>query len=420
MRAPRSTTGRDAAQKHGHQLAQGLRAREAELCQAILDRVRRLAPDPDRDQDPARVEAMRSTIQAAVSSWLVRVAEGDSAAVGLPSGSWENVRLAARHGLSLGATLQSYVTGHLVSWEFIVDEVEALGLDDCDRSILLKRVSLLETTYFNELIALVSEAYLRERERITRTRSQRLTETVREVLEGGEASSLDLEYRLDGHHVGLVVAGTAPDDVVKTLAAELDRQLLNVSRSERALWAWLGGSSPLDPRLLSRSLVRASAEGTMVAAGEQAEGVHGFRLSHHQALAAFVVAQRSGRSLTRYADVALVSWAIRDEHLGPAFVERFLHPLDADERRGSALRATLRAYFASGHNAASAAAALGVHERTVTYRVRAVEELLGAPLHSCRAELEVALRLEELLTRSAVEARVGPAPSDAGPLRSAR
>jgi hypothetical protein len=54
---------------------------------------------------------------------------------------------------------------------------------------------------------------------------------------------------------------------------------------------------------------------------------------------------------------------------------------------------TLRAYFASAQNASAAAAMLGVHEHTVGYRLRTIEERLGRPVIARRAELETALRL---------------------------
>ena len=63
---------------------------------------------------------------------------------------------------------------------------------------------------------------------------------------------------------------------------------------------------------------------------------------------------------------------------------------------GVGLRETLRAYFDAGFNAATAAAALEVDRHTVQRRLRKVEEALGRLLHTCHAELEVALVLEEL------------------------
>ena len=75
---------------------------------------------------------------------------------------------------------------------------------------------------------------------------------------------------------------------------------------------------------------------------------------------------------------------------------RELHGLDGADARSGRLRETLRAYFASGQNASAAAALLGVHEHTVSYRLRTIEERLGRPVTARRAELETALRLLEL------------------------
>jgi DNA-binding PucR family transcriptional regulator len=70
----------------------------------------------------------------------------------------------------------------------------------------------------------------------------------------------------------------------------------------------------------------------------------------------------------------------------------------AKGKRGEALLTTLEAYFAAAGNAVSAAAALGVHDRTVANRLRAVEDLLGpGAVTARRAELETALRLQRLL-----------------------
>jgi DNA-binding PucR family transcriptional regulator len=74
-------------------------------------------------------------------------------------------------------------------------------------------------------------------------------------------------------------------------------------------------------------------------------------------------------------------------------VARELRGLDGADVRSVRLRGTLRAYFASGQNAAAAAAMLGVHEHTVGYRLRTIEERLGRPVTTRRAELEMALRL---------------------------
>ncbi|MBW8060448.1 MAG: hypothetical protein FVQ78_09030 [Solirubrobacterales bacterium] len=50
----------------------------------------------------------------------------------------------------------------------------------------------------------------------------------------------------------------------------------------------------------------------------------------------------------------------------------------------------------AGRNAASAAAALGVSRQTVGNHLGAIEARLGRSFSSCAAEIEAALRLEDL------------------------
>ena len=127
--------------------------------------------------------------------------------------------------------------------------------------------------------------------------------------------------------------------------------------------------------------------GVVFAFGEPAQGLEGWRLTHSQAQAALVVAlRRGGREdvrFTRYADVALLAAALKDQALAGALVEIYLSPLDDLDNRGPLLRRTLRAYLEAERNASSAAAALGVARRTVENRLSTIEEApraLAAPL----------------------------------------
>ena len=56
----------------------------------------------------------------------------------------------------------------------------------------------------------------------------------------------------------------------------------------------------------------------------------------------------------------------------------------------------LRAYFRAGRNVSSAAAALGLNRRTLSKRLQSAERILGRPLESLAADLEIALSLEAL------------------------
>ncbi|MFE3778818.1 helix-turn-helix domain-containing protein, partial [Amycolatopsis sp. NPDC059090] len=69
---------------------------------------------------------------------------------------------------------------------------------------------------------------------------------------------------------------------------------------------------------------------------------------------------------------------------------------------------TLRTYFAAGENAVVTAQRLGVHSRTVAYRLRSAESKIGAHnMH--RDELATALRIVPLVQA------VPPAPGDSLP-----
>jgi DNA-binding PucR family transcriptional regulator len=74
----------------------------------------------------------------------------------------------------------------------------------------------------------------------------------------------------------------------------------------------------------------------------------------------------------------------------------YLAPLESDRDGGTAAKNTLRAYFAAAGNVSSSAAALGVSRQTVRSRVTAIEDRLGRPLETASAEIQTALRLDEI------------------------
>ena len=105
---------------------------------------------------------------------------------------------------------------------------------------------------------------------------------------------------------------------------------------------------------------------------------------------------RRPQPLIQASDVVLLAAVLRDELLAKSLRETYIAPLDRQGDAGVGLRETLRAYIDAGFNAATAAAALGVDRHTVQRRLRKAEEALGRLLHTCHAEIDVALVLEEL------------------------
>jgi DNA-binding PucR family transcriptional regulator len=132
----------------------------------------------------------------------------------------------------------------------------------------------------------------------------------------------------------------------------------------------------------------------VVTVGEPGEGLSGWRLSHRQAKAALPIAERRSEAVLPYADVVLLTSILRDDLVATSLHQIYLEPLEAAPDGGRVARETLRAYFAAERNVSSTAVVLGVDRRTVTNRLRAIEELFGRPLKDVAAELETALRLD--------------------------
>jgi len=251
--------------------------------------------------------------------------------------------------------------------------------------------------HVDRMMAAVATEYMEELERIRRSPAQRIAERVQRLLAADSpVDAAGLDYELDGWHLGLVVMGSRPDVAARTLAAGLNRQSLVVPQGNDSAWTWLGGRE----RLAVIDVERYQAAGVLgdvtLAVGEPRAGIQGWRLTHYEARAAQQVMLRRPQPLVQASEVVLMAAVLRDELLAKSLRETYLAPLDDHGDSGLGLRETLRAYFDAGFNAATAAAALEVDRHTVQRRLRKVEEALGRLLHSCHAELEVALVLEEL------------------------
>jgi hypothetical protein len=303
----------------------------------------------------------------------------------------------ARVGGMLNALLSGYRSGQQEQWEAWLTLVENSEADQSRRRELLDRGSRFFYEYADRLSGFVTEVYSEERDRILRGTEQRRVNLVRELLEGEEVDAALLDYELSAHHTGVIGRGEEAGEAVRELAHRLDRRLLMVGVTLEAWWAWLGGDRPLDARAQVGLASFRPPAGTGVAFGTELSGSDGFRRTHRQAANAQAIARKLGLDAVRYEQVALEVLLLSDEQDAREFVARELAGIDGEDKRSVKLRATLRAYFDSGQNAAAAASALGVHEQTVAQRLRTVADRTGYEVATRRAELEVALRLERLL-----------------------
>lgn len=373
-----------------------LAARRLELEQAILTRVHAIS-EPSQTVDPAYAEGVRVAVSSAVQYGLTAIERGEEQVPPIPAALIAQAQVAARAGVSLDTVLRRYFAGYTLLGDFLIAAAEEDGLLSGPE---LKQLLRGLAAVFDRLMATVGEEHLREAKSFPVTSEGQRTERVERLL-AGELPNLstlasELAYDFDGFHTAAVVVGPEAAEAVREFACSLDRRLLLVRRSERTAWAWFGGRDQLDSaQIVERAAPSAETE-LVVALGEAERGLGGWRLTHRQAMAALPIALRGPQRLVCYADVALLASVAQDELLSSSLRQAYLAPLENEHGGGDSLRDTLRAYFTAERNISSAAAALGVNRNTVANRLRAIEQRLSRSLASCAAELEVALRLDEL------------------------
>lgn len=380
----------DSLQEIRSALVARLRRRSADLEDAIFDAARELSA-PAESEDAEYRAGLRATVAEAVDYALNSIERGLEWDGGIPQAAAAQARRAARNRVSLDTVLRRYAAGDRMISEFIMDEAPHFPEG------ALSPVLRTQGPQVDRLMAAVATEYMDELEQLRRSPAQRLAERVQRLLVSDSPHDAEgLDYELEVWHLGLIVTGARAPVAARTLAAGLSRKALVVGRGEESAWAWLGGREPLPVAEVERYLAAGVLGEVSVAVGEPRHGLDGWRLTHHEAQAAREVMLRRPQRFSRASEVTLLAAVLRDELLTDSLRETYLAPLDAHGDSGAVLRETLRAYFAAGFNAATAAAALEVDRHTVQRRLRKVEEALGRLLHTCHAEIEVALSLEQL------------------------
>lgn len=285
---------------------------------------------------------------------------------------------------------QREMVGEMFRWARAEDLPQAM-----EHEVLRDAVRIVGT-YCGELTTILAGEYEVERDRCVRRGEHRRIDAIKALLAGMEVSDSPLGYSLDVEHRAAVAWGSEPDEALREIAEGLGCSLLLSPGGGGSVWAWFGGHPDVED--VAGVLAEYSpAPDTQVALGTPRPGRAGFIESHHEALEAQRVGRLSGKGITAYEDVATEAFALRDERLARAFVRRELREIADRTERSTRLRETLETYFKLGNNGTAAAADLGVHERTIAYRLSQVESTLGYRAHERRKEILVALRLHTLL-----------------------
>jgi PucR C-terminal helix-turn-helix domain/GGDEF-like domain len=400
-RTAESPAPTDAVQQLAHALAAHTEAIAATVSARVVEAVPETAPPEYEDS----LEIVRLSTVHNVGAILSTLAYGMPATAGEPPlGTRTLYERTIESGADVTALLRAYRVGHQALWEIWCEHVA--GEIDDDAGLLHEVLALSAThmfTYIDQVCErLVAEDRARRRAEPEVRRDSR-AELLRRVLAGEplalDAGSAALGYELRRHHVGVVATRVAPDGdprrAVDALGRAAGTRPLALPAGDGAWWAWLGWAQEPGEEALD-ALLELAPGGVLAGLGEPGYGLAGFRRTHEQALDAERTARlaRRPQAIVRHREVELAAVLCADSERARRLARERLGPLVADDASTRRLRETLRAFLATGGSVSRAAERLGVHQKTVSYRLRRVEELLGHPVAGHRAALEAALLIE--------------------------
>jgi PucR C-terminal helix-turn-helix domain/GGDEF-like domain len=372
-----------------------LRLRSTEIEEAIVARIRIVGPESTENGDVQYEEGQRIAVTAILDYALTSIEHGEDSIGVIPLEVAAQAHRAARNGVELGTILRRYCVANAELTDFVTQEADHCGL--LSYGAAFRIVQRVQARLLDSLVGVVNHEYAQEIKRVGRSPEWRRAELVKRLLADGTVENLGFEYELDAWHLGVVGTGVKVGRAFRGLATELKGRLMTVSPDEQSVWVWIGGSREVVVRNFERLTSARWPMGVSLAVGEPAKGLDGWRLTHRQAQDAFLVSLRQPQRLTLYADVALLAHWLRDDTRARGLVEMYLSALDNHRCPGATLRQTLREYFVNGRNSSEASRTLNISRRTMRNRMALIEESLGSLLNTHQAELELALRLDNIL-----------------------
>ena len=187
--------------------------------------------------------------------------------------------------------------------------------------------------------------------------------------------------------------------------------VLSETRAEHCLWVFGGGAPEAQADGLLRALqaVVNEDERALVRVGLslQRDDLTGVADAYHQAMLA-LQSVAAGGGLAWFDEFDPVYWVLKQQPAGnlATLRDRLVGNVKAADEHGKLWR-TLNAYLRSPDDLGALAAELHVHVNTLRYRLRRIEELVGAPLDKPEtlAKLYVAQQIDAMLERAGGESR---------------
>ncbi|MGA8718037.1 MAG: helix-turn-helix domain-containing protein [Solirubrobacteraceae bacterium] len=314
-------------------------------------------------------------------------------------------------GVELPALLRAYRLGHGLAERRLAEAASELEIEPEIRWRVLAHISHHLFAYVDAVCTDLVDDYEHERAQWIRGAAAARAELVNAIVErhrvDPQAAIEKLRYDITRGHVALIVWGDPPragqqagslEREATALAAALGGgPVLTVPIGERAVWAWTSGDHLTDnPAAVAHTM----GDGVRAAIGTLREDLAGMADSHDEARVARRVAElraiRPG-TVVGYRTADLTALLTADPVEAVRFAESELGELLVDNDTAGRLRATVRVYLEENLSPARAARRLGIHQNTVVYRVKQTEELLGQTIEQRRLQLEVALRLSDMI-----------------------
>jgi DNA-binding PucR family transcriptional regulator len=329
-----------------------------------------------------------------------------------PSAAVEYARRLAQRGVPVNALVRAYWLGQDTLLRRSLGEVRRQGGDPEVASLAGQRIVEITFGYIDWMSQRVVISYENERDQWLQNRNAVRAARTRELLAGNSvdmaAAEAALGYRLAQRHVGIVVwtrIRASGEDQLSPLERFVIRLAERVSCPARPLfvpcddssaWAWLpiGRCAGIEPEVIRQT---AGSDGrVMVAVGEPAQGIDGFRITHTQAVQTQAVALLGGAyapQVTMFGQVGVAALLSADVEAARAWVSQVLGPLATDDDHYARLRETLRVFLATGGSYTASAAELAMHKNSVKYRVEKAGQERGRPIRCDRLDVELALHV---------------------------
>jgi hypothetical protein len=389
---PESQTNTESIETAEMEMARRLRQRTPEIEARLLSGLLEMYDLPAWRKTEL-IAGAQVVVRDVVAFSMTAFEGGEEWAEPMPTSFGDQARYAVHIGMTLEELLRGYSLGNTVIAEFVAEELQSTARPE----ILISGVGI-QSRVAEALISGLSSEYAKEAARLDSSPAVKLLRRVEQLLDDEAISDANIGYRLDAWHIAAIVSGREGERLAQLLSGKLGCELLLLPRSAEVFWMWLGAKAEIPFARFQRVALELDAP-ALLAIGEARHGADGFRASHREAQIASAVMVRRKERLTRCADVMLAGIMLQEPALGTLYLTTYLGPLKAD-RSWASLRDTLRAYFEAQGNLASASAALGVDRHTVRRRLGKVEAIIKCPLEERRAELEVALRLDDLSSTS--------------------